>query len=192
MKSFKNKAQRSPDYTELLGPNGTEDNLGGIITRLYYCPVSDLDTIQEPDESLSTFVNQADLATISSAHVPASGKGFIEMYNTQNSGSIKYSPQGERDGFSIKVVLEFFYPGSEPEFYGFIRKAKNDRFIWLATQPNGTTIHQIGSNLFPAYLKIKDGGTATNEGGRNGFVFEVESMGSGPMLYTAGSIPMHP
>jgi len=184
------KAQRSPDYINLTGPNGTEDNIGGIITTLYYCPIGDFTTIQDTDETLATFATTYDkLATISTAHTFTGSKGFLTMYNTQNTGMVEYSRQGERDGYSYKQVLKFFYPGAAALFYGWQRKAKNDRFIFLAKQPNGV-IHQIGSKQFPAYLAPEKGGTATSEGGRNGFEFTVESMASGPILYNA-TITLH-
>jgi hypothetical protein len=157
---------------------------------LYYCPINDFTVIQDTDETLATFTTTYDkLTTISTAHTFTGTKGFLKMYNTQNSGTVEYQRQGERDGYSYKAVLKFFYPGAASLFYGWQRKAKNDRFMFLALQPNGV-IHQIGNKQFPAYLSPDKGGTASNEGGRNGFEFMVETMASGPILYNS-TITLH-
>lgn len=188
MKKFL-KAQRSPDYANLAGPVGTEDNLGGITTTMYYCPIGDFTTIADTAETLATFTTYANLATISSAHTFTGAKGFLTMYNTQDSGHVEYSRQGERDGYSYKIAAKFFYPGMAAAFLGFQRKAKNDRFIFIFVMADGVKL-QVGSSAFPAYISPDKGGTATNSGGRRGFEFQIESMGSGPVIYSA-AVTLH-
>lgn len=178
------------DYIDLTGPNGTEDNVGGTIDRLYYAPKSYFTTIQDTDENLSTATTFAELSEINTAHVFAAGKGFHTMYNTQDSGSIEYTRVGERDGFTMKGVAKFFYPGSKSEMLGWIRQAKNDQFIFLFPLPDGV-VHQGGSTLFAALLSPEKFSTGTNGGGRRGTEFQVEWFCSGPILYKA-AISLYP
>jgi hypothetical protein len=181
-----------PDYLDSThaGPDGTEDNIGGIVTEAYYAPLSYFDDIQDTAKHLGNFATYDELANVSADHTFLTGKGFHKIYNTQNTGTIEDTMQGERDGYSMKSVAKFFYPGSKDAFLGFLRKAKNDRFIWLFVMSD-LKVRQFGTRLIPAYFKAEKGGTSNLEGGRRGYECMVETMSSGPMLYT-GAITFHP
>lgn len=183
------------DYLDLTGPNGTEDNIGGVTTTAFYAPISFFNVIQDTVETLSSFVpgtdSYADLAQITAAHTFQSGKGFNTIYNTANTGTVEFPQQGERDGFSMKVVAKFFYPGMKEDFLGWIRRVKNDRFIFLFRMMDNKVL-QVGSKLAPAYIRPESGGTSNQEGGRRGFMFTVECpVVSGPIIYN-GTITLQP
>lgn len=179
------------DYLNLTGPNGTEDNMGGLVTKAYYAPASYFTTISEPDENLSgTITDYALLVEINTAHTFAAGKGFHTIYNTQETGELKDERQGELDGYSIKTTVSFWYPGHKSDFLGWMTRAKNDRFIWLFKMPDGV-VRQVGSDLFPAYVSPSNGGSGKGGAGRRGFEFTVTSYSSGPLIYTP-AIALHP
>jgi hypothetical protein len=183
------------DYVDLTGPNGTEDNIGGIATTMYYAPISNFNVIQDTAETLSSFVpgtdDYEDLAEITASHTFLSGHGFNTLYNTANTGMVEFPQQGERDGYSMKIVLKFFYPGMDSVLLGFLRRVKNDRLLVLARMMDNSVL-QIGSKLAPAYMRIESGGTSNQEGGRRGFNVIVECpVTSGPIKYT-GTITLQP
>lgn len=178
------------DYINQTGPNGTGDNIGGTATICYWAPSSWFTTIQDTEENLSSVTAFAKLSQINTAHVFASGKGFVKVYNTLSSGSIKDTGTGERDGRSMKSEFTGFYPGSVAEWFGFLRMVKNDKGIFLVPQSDGT-VRQIGTSLFPAEFIMESFDTATQESGRRGTTYKVTSYSSGPQIYTP-AIALHP
>lgn len=166
------------DYADLLGPDGTEDNMGGTTQLMHYAPVRDFLSIKVPSASPSTL---EDKVVISVTHTFNVGKCFKKLYVTLDSGSADSELQGERDGKSFKTKAKVFYPGTKAEVMGFVAQAKNDRFIVLINMPDGK-VRQIGSEAFHAEIMPKFS-TGTNSGGRRGYEFEIESMAPCEYLY---------
>jgi hypothetical protein len=179
------------DYQNHSGPNGTEDNIGGLTNRIWYAPKSAFAIIQDV-KSLSdaAVTDEAEYAEIATAHTFQTGKGFRQLYSTMDKGSVEAAPQGELDGRSFKLHGKGFYPGVDPKILGFFRKAKNDQFIVLCELADGT-VWQIGSPRFSAYILPSKIGSATNSSGIRGTEYEITSMESGAVIYS-GTITMHP
>ena len=170
------------DYTNLTGPNGQEDNLGGSQQIVYYAPIRDFDTIIAP-VPLATATTDAELVNISTDHIFSTGKMFLTAYTTEDKGELDYEVQGDPDGFSVKPVAKFFYPGAKEEILAFIAKAKNDQFIFMFPLADGTVL-QVGSEQFPARIKPK-WNSATNSAGVRGAEIEVtQIVASSPVIYS--------
>jgi hypothetical protein len=166
------------DYENLSGPDGTTDNMGGILQKVYAAPIRYFDSIKKVATSPTTL---AGLVDITDTHTFLTDMGFHKFYCTQDKGMVDAEPQGDRDGRSYKQDAKFFYPGSDSELHGFASMAKNDRFIFLAPMVDGTLM-QIGTEDFPAEILGKFT-TATNSGGVRGYEFTVSSMGPRNYIY---------
>lgn len=174
------------DYTDMNGPDGTEDNMGGTAQVIYYAPVRDILTIQKPVNNPTTM---AALAEITTAHVMKTGKKFTRLYVTMDTGEINDEPTGERDARGIKSTCKIKHPGQTSDILGLVNQAKNDRFIFLIPLADGK-VRQLGSDQFYAEF-IGKVGTGTNSGGYRGVEGEITAFGPKLLLYTA-AIPLTP
>lgn len=165
--------------TDMLGPDGQADNMGGLTQRIWYARKADFLAIQTPTPS-TTFASVAEITT---AHTFKTGKCFKVMYCTQDKGKLKADVQGDMDGHSFKQEVEGFYPGNSADFHGFASKGKNDQWIVLAENPDGS-INQIGTEMFPAQL-IPSYDSASNASGTKGYNVKWASMGPTNLIYNA-------
>lgn len=172
------------DYLDVAGPSGTEDNMGGTAQKIYFAPVRDILTIQEPTASPTAL---GDLVTISTAHVMKTGKKFHELYLTMDTGEIDDEPTGDRDARGVKSTLKGKTPGQSAALLGFMSQAKNDRFIVLVPLADGT-IRQIGSGQFYAEIMGKVV-SAKNSSGYRGIEWTIEGFGPRPIVYSA-AVPL--
>ncbi len=177
-------------YTGLTGRTGVEDNIGGLTKRYWFAPKSYFTTIAKTKDLSDATATLAELAEISADHVFAVGKGFHVNYCTRDMGDVKYTGAGDRDGRSIPGKANFFTPGLAINNLGIMRMLKNDELIILAELADGKIV-QLGSERFPAEVRISEGGSAKNESGVRGMMVEVDAFESGPQIYT-GVIDLHP
>jgi hypothetical protein len=174
------------DYTDLDGPNGTENNMGGTQQVFYIAPVRDILTIQKPVASPSTLDA---IVSITTAHVMKTGKKFTKVYVTMDTGEIEDEPTGDRDARGTKSTFKFRTPGQNAELLGFMSQAKNDRFIVLVPLADGT-LRQMGSEQFYAEMMGKVI-TGKNSSGYRGIEGEITCFGPTLLLYTA-AVPLTP
>lgn len=170
-------------YTGLTGRNGVEDNIGGLTKQFWFAPKSYFTTIAKTKDLSDATAVLAELSEISDDHVFASLKGFHKCYCTRDMGEVKYTGAGERDGRSMPGKGTFFVPGLNISNLGVLRMLKNDELIILAEAADGKIL-QLGSERFPAEVRVSEGGSAKNESGVRGFMIEVDFFESGPQMYT--------
>lgn len=168
------------DYIDYTGPNGQADNMGGLTQRLWYAPKADFLSIKTV---IAVPVTVDDLVKITTAHTFKTGKCFKVMYITRDKGKVMGEPQGDTDGKSFKQKLESFYPGSDPSMHGFAAMCKNDQFICLAEQADGSVL-QVGTERFPASCTPKYD-SSSNSSGARGHHFEWETNETRQYVYTA-------
>lgn len=178
------------NYTGLTGRQGVEDNIGGLTKRFFFAPKSYFTTISKTKDLDDPTATVDELSEISADHVFAVGKGFHTAYCTRDMGEVKYAGAGERDGRSIPGKATFFTPGLAIANLGQLRMLKNDELIILAELADGKLL-QLGSERFPAEVRISEGGSAKNESGVRGMMIEVDFFESGPQIYT-GALTLHP
>jgi hypothetical protein len=178
------------DYTNHLGPSGAADNLAGIQYFLY-APISWFNVIGQPlDLSDVGATTESDYVNISTTHTFTTGKGFIRLYATTQTGWMKASMVGEEDGRMGKVEGEGFLPGVASPELGFLRKSKNDKFVILGATLDGKFL-QAGSSLLGANLFAEETTTSTSGTGRRGTKYKIECYASWIYNYT-GTITLHP
>ncbi len=157
------------------------DNMPGVGTTIWGIPKGDLATIQVPG---------ADGVTISSAHIPKSGKGFYGVYNSLESGELKSSMKGGIDGRYQEQSFEGFIPGIRAEVLSMLRKAQNVEMIWIVETANGQKI-QLGDRIYPAYISVETGTGKAGGDEVSGCKIMIKSYGVATILYSA-TVPLAP
>ncbi|HMT28017.1 MAG TPA: hypothetical protein PKD91_01935, partial [Bacteroidia bacterium] len=87
-----------PDFDDLLWPNGT-DNIGGTQVNHYYAPLSHFSVLPVPPEPATTL---SEIVTISDNVVFYTGKKFLQIYSTIDTGRVLDKLVGELDGKSFE------------------------------------------------------------------------------------------
>lgn len=172
-----------PDYKDLTGPDGTEVNMGGVAQIAYLARIDDILTFAAPAAAPA---NQYVLKT---AHEMKTGKKFIKIYTTLDSGDLEFGANGELDGRSFKPVFKFFYPGLTDDALQFINESKNDKFLMIVELPDGKML-QLGSARFFVQLTGNFKTTTTSGRGRG---TEFEAMCYTPYIYRYdATVPLTP
>ncbi|GAB3956707.1 hypothetical protein GCM10028805_47410 [Spirosoma harenae] len=175
-----------PTYKSLLGPDGTENNMGGTRQFFHFAPWGDILTFGAPAANPS---DADDLYNITTAHTMKSGKQFFTMYCTIDTSELESGSIGEIDGKSYNPKFTFFYPGSKKDALRFSNQCKNDKFVVIPVLADGTLV-QLGGQYFCAYItgNFKSGKTT---GRGKGWEFEVMSYQPDLLYYTA-AVPLTP
>lgn len=168
-------------YSDLMGPDGTEINMGGTGQFLYWTPFADILTFATPAAS------PASQSILMTAHAMKSGKKFNQLYTTIDTSSLEHALNGDIDGLSFKPTLTCFYPGMSDGVVDFINKAKNDKFLFLVPLPDGKIV-QIGDARFCAYIKPSPKTGKTTDRGR-GTEFEIYAYQPNILIYNA-AVPL--
>ncbi|GAB3550619.1 hypothetical protein [Spirosoma fluminis] len=174
------------DYKDLLGPDGTENNMGGTQQFFFFTPHEDILTFGEPAASPS---DADDKYVIKVAHIMKSGKKFLTVYTTIDTSELEQALNGEIDGRSFKPTFKFFYPGSKKESIAFVNRVKNGKFVFIVPLSDGTMI-QIGAKQWCAYVS-PNFKTGTTSGRGKGTEFEVMAYQPDIMIYEA-AVPTTP
>jgi hypothetical protein len=172
------------DYADLNGPNGTEDNMGGLTQRMYFASKSTFLSIKTP---IAVPVTLGDLVDIPTAHTFNSGGCFKKLYCTMDKGKMEAKGQGDTDGKSYKQEFEVFLPGSLSAAHGFAAQCKNDNFICLLEMPDSSVANgylQVGTEMFPAKIE-PEFTTSTNSAGVRGYTFKGHAMANRNYIYKA-------
>lgn len=164
------------DLTDLPGPEG-EDNTPGLKTRVWVAPESDFLAIK----GLKKTTLAGDSVTIDGSHTFKPSKGFLLVYTTQDTNTLKLDPTGERDSRGKKIMLEFFHPGNKKAVAEFDRKIKNRSAILLVETPDGEVLQLGAQGLGLEVLGSYDSGKLS--GGKRGFTFKCEGYANGLQFY---------
>ncbi|RYC69762.1 hypothetical protein [Spirosoma sordidisoli] len=166
-------------YKSIKDP-GRNNRMGGLQQRVFLAVFSEFQTLQKP---------AAGTYKITEAHVFAAGKGFIELYVTKDTGSLKFTPLGGPDRKSFLAEGEFLHPGESDDIEKFANESKNDRFILLAPLPGSTELYQIGNEEFQVEID-SEYDTGKNSGDGRGSLFRFRCFCANKIKYTAATIPM--
>ncbi|MFD2961329.1 MULTISPECIES: hypothetical protein [Olivibacter] len=171
---------------DILFPQG-RFNPGGIKPGVYYAFEEDIQ--KWPDAMLN--VNTETATTFSELiNIPATdpfvfvaGKSFKKLYCTLETGEVKYSKIGVRDGAAWQQGVEISYPSNDAEIEGFLASAGNRQMVILVPEQSGR-VKVVGMPGYPAVLDTTEGtsGKAVEEG--NAAVINLMSKASvPPMIY---------
>lgn len=170
------------DLMDLLPPAG-EDNPAGITTEIFLGLERDFAILK----GTKTTGLPGDSVTIDGDHSFKEGKGFYELYGTQDSAEFKLTTVGEIDGYGGKVEGEFFFPGTKKEAAEFAKRVRNVPVVIVTKSQDGVK-HQWGSKGLGLTVP-SDFTTAKLSGGRRGFIFKVSGYQSS-LLFYEGVLPL--
>ncbi|WP_234733242.1 hypothetical protein [Tellurirhabdus bombi] len=177
----------SGSYNSIKTP-AQETRMGGLQQKIFAMSYEDFQTLQKPNPAATTPEGRY---VIDTAHVPKTGKGFIELYCTKDMSEVNLETIGGADRNSFRGTGKFYHPGEALDVNAFANQAKNDRFVLLAPLPGKTQLIQLGNDEFQVQLKPSYA-TTTNSGDGRGWTFEIDVFCADMIMYTASTIPMKP
>jgi len=165
-------------------PNG--ENMGGITQKVYYALYDDVATWPTKPTSPATLEANA---ALTGDIVMDSGKGFYELYITDDTGEFKIECVGEKDGKSFVETLGLFHPGLGTKILGLINVAKNENLVLIVEDNNGAKFLMGDENRPATFDKGGNMGTGKETNARRGLEMEFTYKTSNIYVYT-GSIPL--
>lgn len=170
-------------YKDLLGPDGTEVNMGGVAQIAYFARIDDIKTFA------TAAASPANPYVLTTGHVMNTGKKFNKIYITLDTGELDFGSNGEMDGRSFKPTFKFFYPGISDDAVQFVNDVKNDKLLFIVELPDGKML-QIGSSRFFCSVSPNFKTTTTSGRGRG---TEIEVTCYTPYIYVYGAaVPLTP
>jgi hypothetical protein len=165
-------------------------NMGGITQTIYAAYWKDVAAWPEEPDLTVDGVTLEDSAALVGDITFNTGKCFIPIYVTDDTGELQLESVGEKDGKSWKYNLSFFHPGLQKKALGFINAAKNENMVFLVPDNNGN-FFLLGDALRPAtYESSPDGnGTGKETSARSG-ISSLFSYKSKNIYHYEGSIPL--
>jgi hypothetical protein len=169
------------DLFDLPGLDG-RDNTPGLKGNIFVAAEDDFEVIK----GFKTTNAAGDSVTIDGSHTFKEGKGFVQVYTTQDTAQFKLGNVGERDGRGKKATGEFFNPGNTKVAAEFDRIIKNRSCIVLVQTPDGQCLQFGGAGLGLEVLGEWD--SAKLSGGRRGFMYKCEGYQNGLQFYEGGIV----
>lgn len=162
-----------------------DDNMGGLRTKAYYCMHTEVQTFSAPTSraaatTLGQLATQAD-------HTFVSGKGWKEIYTTEDTGMVESTMQGELDGKSWVNKIKVHFPGGKAQIMGFLRWIQNAGTHWLGVDAEGAK-RLVGSEHWPAKLVASTITTTETAAGRKGATIEAQASSPFPAPIVSGNI----
>ena len=158
-------------------------NPGGTSGPTLYAFEEDIASFPElaDPETATTFDS---LVEVTEAIVMKTGKQFYELYCTLETGELKSTVVGPRDGKGFENSMEISFPGSKAEFLGFQAAAANRNLVFIVPEKN-KTLRVLGSKADPAALDTAEGtsGKAISDARATVMTFKA-SGGTPPPIYT--------
>ncbi len=175
-----------PTFADLNFEDG-QDNMAGTRLLAYYIPVEDIETIPG---YVASPADLGDYATIDTAFVCKTGKNFLALYASPDSGKIDDNKIEGKDTNAYESIYEFFFPKNDAASLGFQRIAPTTKFVVIVIEADGNKrVLGIKEGL-PATISSVAGSTGTNSSGEKGATFQIKSIQNGPApIYTA-EIPL--
>lgn len=164
---------------DLLFAEGTK-NMGGMAGFIYAMLASDIAAIEYGPDGIT--VLSIDLKE---------GKKAAKIYMTMDTGEIKDTEVGERDGGSFETSLEWFTPDISPTLLKAKTMLNNGGFVFVAMDAQ-KVVRMVGSVDYPAYREPGEIGTGKDPKGRRGATFKFKSASSTPAPIYVGVMPPAP
>lgn len=120
--------------TSVPYPKGLYNPAG--ITEVYFCYPEDVSVFPALADPASA-TTLSSLVTYSDDIVMKTGKQFFQVYCTLETGQVKSTLVGSRDGKGYETSVEISFPGNDPVFLGFKAYGANRDFILLVKEKNG-------------------------------------------------------
>jgi len=153
-------------------------NQSGLRKTIYAAPVSAFLLIK----GFKATTAVGDSVTIDGAHTFTSPAGFIKLYTTSTTGKLSAEMLGEKDNRSKKITVEAMHPGNEIASEEFSSFAKNEDWIVIVEESDGTMI-QLGSEFHPAEI-IDNYSNEEVGNSKRGRTFTIEAFANSLAYYT--------
>ncbi len=172
---------------DLLFTQG-QDNLAGIIAKLRIVPVEDVATIP-------ALASAASLIISGNITIDAN-KAWSELYFTDETGKVEFSPLGERDGKGLETKISVRYPKLTTELFNWIRNVQNTPSLVAFKMANSGKWYIAGLSQFdissttvtadiPVYFDALEGGSGEKRADQNGMLLTWVYRGAhGPIEYS--------
>lgn len=182
-------------FVDLLWTQG-QDNMGGLVGEIFFCPAEDILTL--PDLSAVGALDTEAAVDIACK----TGKNFIRIYHTAETGKIDYNTVGDRDAKSKENILEWLYPGDDKTLAEVERLIQNTPGVYICKDTKGN-LRLLGvSNLdasvatltldIPCYVETSNGTTGMARADRRGTTFQVKHSASHRPVFYMGTVPLTP
>lgn len=118
--------------------------------------------------------------------VMKTGKQFFPLYCTVETGEIRSTIAGPRDGKGFENVVGISFPGSEAEFLGFVASSANRNLVFIVEEKNNK-VRVLGDLTDPAFLDTSESnsGKAIADGRTTVLEFKASSATPPPIYKTA-------
>jgi hypothetical protein len=164
-----------------------QENAAGVSpVEIYAAKVADFLSIKKPP-ALNVATSLAEAATIVGPHTFTPPKGFFKINVLPETGNVETANEGEKGSKTNRNSFAGTLPGVNARNKGFIRKYQNVGMIFLVTDVNGI-IHQIGSEVSPAYMTEATPNTGQKAGDVNGIPVKFEDVQAYPAPVYTGTI----
>jgi hypothetical protein len=180
---------------DLLFTQG-KDNLAGLVDKIFICPVDDI-------ASVPALAAATSLKTAATAIACKTGKKFVQLYITDETGKIEIKSVGNRDGRGRESMLTGRYPAIGTELEDFIRSVQNTPCVIIFRQARDGKLFLLGvsqlditsttlSTTIPAYFEQGDSSSGEKRSDQNGALLGWKfTAAHGPIEY-ASTVPLTP
>lgn len=173
-----------------------QDNLAGLVDKVWVCPSEDV--LTPP-----VLASAASLVTTATAIACKTGKKFSQVYFTDETAKVGTKSVGERDGRGRETILTGRYPALGVALEDFIRQAQNTPSVVIYRLARNGKLYMIGvsqldlastslSLAIPAYFEQGDASSGEKRADQNGAMLGWKyASAHGPVEY-AGTVPLTP
>lgn len=166
------------------------DNTPGIAQNVYHAFMADIAVLPSAvvgDPLQSAAYELKDLVTVADNIIMKPGKRLTKLHCTLEEGELKSTIQGLREGKSFKQELSTYYPGSKPEFMGFVSLVKNSSSLFIVPDLDGNK-YIFGSKCYPANLINFDWSTAKKSDERKGGMMTFDFNTARALYFFTGNV----
>jgi len=178
---------------DLLYTQG-QDNLAGLVDKIYLCPVDDIATL--PALTAATSIK-----TAATAITCKTGKKFAQLYFTDETAKAETKSIGPRDGKGRETTLNCRYPKIGTALEDAIRQYQNTPVVIIYKLASDGKFYLLGvsqldissttlSTAIPCNFESADANSGEKRGDQNGAMFQWKfTTVHGPVEY-ASTVPL--
>lgn len=164
---------------------------------VYYAEQSDFETIEAPknicdEDPLFVAGSFEELSEIDADHVFKTGKCFKRIDFITETGGLKSTNIGETERNLFQNELAIEVADSNAKLLGFMRFAKNKRFVVLAKETGSGRIRQLGSTRIPARFMTQEHNVEPTMEGKNSATLTIMDKWFGPSPIYKGAVLLTP
>lgn len=176
---------------------GTEvcEPTGGL-SKVYYAPFGDFDTIVDPKDICGTVpaTSFAELIEIpaSPGHEMKTGKQLFQLKMVTETGTITHKMIGEKKRRLFENEMKLELSGSSSDLLGFLRWVKNQDLVFFTEEFGSGQIRQFGSSRLPSWMEGIDAAIEAAIEGKNAVTLTVKDKQKWPCPIYKGDLQLTP